>query len=195
MSWAAALLALRPKIILAAGSKEIPLRIQKSIRSSYFAAYVAHVCVPLRKLYYLALAHTFTFAPLHPAIISSCFTHGCQGGDYLSFAHTFMFSGVGSLWPARSRFISVFRCNLHDLRDLDRVFWVGPVRSSSYAHVFFGGICMIETFRTCLAGWVLHDLHDLRDLYDLWDLDYISLMESAWSRYYTHVWLDGICMI
>ena len=28
----------------------------------------------------LALAHTFTFARVHPACSSSCFTHVCQGG-------------------------------------------------------------------------------------------------------------------
>ena len=125
--------------------------------------YMTHIYVPLCKLYKLALAHTFTFSRVHPAWFSPCFTHVCQGLVWVIFffRHKYMFSGVGSVWSARSRLLSVFRCDLYDLRDLDHVFWAGPVRSSSYTRVFLSGICMIWTFRTCLPGWDLYDLHDL----------------------------------
>ena len=58
--------------------------------------------------------------------------------------------GGGTAWAANaaernpiSRPFYVFR-DLYDLRDLDHVFWVGSVRSSSYTHVF--------------PGWDLYDL-------------------------------------
>ena len=231
MSGPAARVALRPKIS-AAGSEEDPLWVLESIRSSHFRRtydtcvytmyFVVFPCVSCIKL---ALAHTFMFARVHPSWFSSCFTHICQGGIWiisLLHTHLFMFSGVRSVWSARSRFFfSVFRCDLYDLRDLGNVFWVGPVRSSSYtfpwwdlydldlSHMFAWVwlvlfICMICTC-FCLGAICiiyLHDLHmfadcdmyDLRDLdnISLIDVDHISLMGSVWSRSYIHVWLDGI---
>ena len=84
----------------------------------------------------------------------------------------------------RSRLFYVLLWNLYDLRDLDNVFWVGSVRSSSYTHVFLGGTCIIYILRTWLPGWDLYDLHYLHmfadcDLWDLYDLDHISLMVSV----------------
>ena len=54
--------------------------------------------------------------------------------------------------------------DLDYVRDLDHVLRLESGRSSSYAHVCLGGICMIQIFRTCLPGWDVYDLHDLRDV-------------------------------
>ena len=80
-----------------------PLRILESIRSSYFCR--THVCVPLCRLntgIKLALAHTFTFARVHPAWSSSCSHTFAKVGSELSIICTHIYvSGVRSVWSAR----------------------------------------------------------------------------------------------
>ena len=93
----------------------------------------------------LALAHTLYVCPGASCMIELLFTHVCQGGIWIiHHLHTYLCCpGLASVWSARSRLFSVFRCDLYGLRDLDHVFWVGSVRSSSCTHVYVGGICMV----------------------------------------------------
>ena len=110
----------------------------------------------------LALAHTFTFARVHPACSSSCFTHVCQGGIWMTVfcTHSNGFPG----WA------------LYQLRDLDYF-------------LFSGVICTICGIWIMLSGWDMYDLARVhmfpwRDLYGL-DLSnmfaWVGSISSAWS--------------
>ena len=79
----------------------------------------------------LALAHTFTFARCILHDLGLVHTRSPRLDlNYLSFAHTFMFSGVG---------------DVYDLRDVDCV-------------LFSGVICMICGIWIMFSGWDMYDL-------------------------------------
>ena len=88
--------------------------------------------------------------------------------------------------------------DLYNRRDVDNIFLMAYVQSTSYIYVSAGGIymickicicspggiCMICVICTCSAKWGLYDLHtfarwDLHDLQDLHDLKILRKVGSV----------------
>ena len=61
-------------------------------------------------------------------------------------------------------FRDIYILDLYDLRDLDRVFWVWSVRSSSYTFAWVASVWSTSYTHVC-PGWDLYDLHDLLHMF------------------------------